>query len=142
TSCGRRVGRRAAAKGCASSDAITSVVRMTLERVTRPSLRTDGVARELIGYAQRPAGSPPPAAHGARALQRLQKRDDLVLLGGGQRAVVAGDAGGFSGVTEDRFVERQRRAVVHVSVVRPHTPERHGPQLVGGRLPSVLHDAV
>src|SRR5206468_7300820 len=79
---------------------------------------------------------------GGGALQRFEERDDLVLLGRGQRVVVVSDEGRFAGVPLNRSVEGQRGAVVHVAIVRPHAPQRLGAQLVARRGSAVLDDAV
>ena len=54
--------------------------------------------------------------------QRLQERDDLVALRQAQSAVAVDHPRRLSGVAQDRVVEGQRRAVVHVTVVRPDAP--------------------
>src|SRR5947209_20166081 len=75
-------------------------------------------------------------------LQRLQERDQLVLLRGAERLVIIDYSGGFAAVTQDSFVASEGRIIVHQTVTSPQSPQRSSAQLVGRCLSAVLHNAI
>src|SRR3954470_15597875 len=64
------------------------------------------------------------------ALERLEERDELILLRGGEVAVVVYDSRGLARVAQNRVVAVGRLAVVHETAACAHAPERRGAQLV------------
>src|SRR5215203_1486118 len=56
--------------------------------------------------------------------ERLQERDDLCLLLGGQRVEGVARRGGLPRVALDRLVEGERQPVMHQQRARAHAPER------------------
>src|SRR5438105_9906853 len=86
----------------------------------------------------RPANGPP-ATHRSEG---VEEGDQLVLLRGGQRAIVVDDKCRFTGMAQDGFVAGQRFAVVHQPITRAHAPQRRGAHFVGGIGGAVLHHTV
>src|SRR5471030_3330426 len=57
-------------------------------------------------------------------LQRLEEGDQPILIRRAEPLVVVRHEGRLARVAQDRVVERERRPVVHVAIVRAHAPER------------------
>src|SRR4051812_36475138 len=74
--------------------------------------------------------------------QRVEERDELVLLRRAEVPVAVDDGGGFPGVAEDRLVAGQRRSIVHEPAAAARAPQRGRAHLVARRLSAVLHDPV
>src|SRR6185503_7089163 len=93
-------------------------------------------------WATRPGQSPAPAVLRCSWLQRIQERDDLVLLRGREVDVVVDHGIGFTEVPQDGLVPRERLPVVHQPIPGAHPPERRRPDPVARRLSPVLNDPV
>src|SRR5207245_6368724 len=105
-------------------------------------LRSDRDARPGAprGGALKPARTRSPAT--APPSQRVEERDEGVLVRGAQVPVVEDDERRLARVAEDRLVAAEALAIVHQAVPRAQAPERRRPDLVARRLPAVLDDPV
>src|SRR5258708_183042 len=83
-----------------------------------------------------------PAKVTATTLQRVQERNQLVLLSGAQCTVVVDHTVGLAVVTQNGIIPRERQKVMHQSKVGTHSPQGRGAHLVGCGLSAVLDNAV
>src|SRR5262245_57217570 len=81
--------------------------------------------------------------HMATPLERIQKRDDIRPLGGGQRVeVVSRERATDTRVALDRIVEAERQSVMHQLGPCTDAPERRSSHHVPGASAAVLDNAV
>ena len=64
----------------------------------------------------------PSAVGGGVLLQRIQERNQLILLRCGQVAIIVDDVHRFVAVTQDRVVASKLRTIVQQAVVRADAP--------------------
>src|SRR5215470_4321729 len=112
---------------------------------TKIELQSQGQSGRKSAFGPRafPAGraSAPPAAIRSY-LQRVEERNQLVLLVCAQAPIVVDYEGRFASVPQDRLVASERFAVVHQSIARTNAPKRSCAHLVSGVRWSVLDDAI
>src|SRR6266545_8246175 len=104
---------------------------------TRVRRRTAKAAERSAGrstpHCLSPAGRRGPALSGRPrygSLERVEERDELVLLGVGEVAVVVDHGGGLADVAQDGLVAGERLSVVHEPVAAPHPPQGRRADLV------------
>src|SRR5262249_5913569 len=99
--------------------------------------------------SQKNEGFPPslqvaraPLAWRRPALQRIQERNELILLRGRQAAIIVNHVHSLIAVTQDRVVAGKLLAVVHQAVMRTYSPQRRSAHHIGCALSAVLDDAI
>ena len=75
-------------------------------------------------------------------LQRIQERNELILLRGRQVAIIVDHVHSFIAVTQDRVVAGKLLAIVHQAIMGTYSPQRRSAHHVGCALSAVLHNAI
>jgi hypothetical protein len=76
------------------------------------------------------------------ALQRIEECEELLLLGGTERAEASRDALSLAAVALDRVFQGQGLEIVHVPWSHAQAPQGRRPQFVGRVLWRILYNAV
>src|SRR2546427_5368922 len=84
----------------------------------------------------------PEFSRSALRSQRVEERDERVLVRHAENPVVEDDRRGLARVPQDRLVAAEAQAIVHQPNPGTHAPQRSRPDLVAGGRPAVLDDPV
>src|SRR5690348_4797799 len=93
--------------------------------------------------SRRVRGTFAPACSPARSLsERIEERDQLVLLCRAQVSIVVDHECGFTRMSQNRFIACERLAIMHQAVAGANAPQRSRAHLVRRVWRAVLHDSV